>query len=126
MIHYTLLFDVVPYFFPERDFYFLRKMTKLSSLICDHNMIYSDVELPYLPNLELCWMNHCDVSIVFTFKHVVMFCYNSFIFQLKELLPFCKTLQNSFPNLKYLSLMGNRAVPSVLRGDRIYECQQYR
>ncbi|XP_044756641.1 leucine-rich melanocyte differentiation-associated protein-like isoform X2 [Coccinella septempunctata] len=88
-----------------KDFSFLSKMSKLRSLICDHNRIYSDVQMPYLPNLELFWMNHCD---------------------LKELVPFCKTIQKSFPNLKYLSLMGNKAVPSLLRGDKIYDCQQYR
>ncbi|XP_045465840.1 leucine-rich melanocyte differentiation-associated protein-like isoform X2 [Harmonia axyridis] len=88
-----------------KDFSFLSKMTKLRSLICDHNRLYADVELPYMPQLDLLWMNNCD---------------------LKELLPFCKTIQNSFPNLKYLSLMGNKAVPSLLRGDKIYDSQQYR
>ncbi|KAK9884664.1 hypothetical protein WA026_007506 [Henosepilachna vigintioctopunctata] len=87
------------------DLSFLSKMKKLTSLICDHNSLTSRSELPFLPNLELLWMNYCKIA---------------------QLYPWCRNLRGSCPNLKYLSLMGNPAVPSYISSNEFYEYIQYR
>lgn len=84
---------------------FLSEFTELTSLICDHNNITSDTNLPFMPKLELLWLNHCKIN---------------------ELNRFVRKLQCSCPNLKYLSLMGNQAAPSYLNGGNFYEYLQYR
>ncbi|KAK5650750.1 hypothetical protein RI129_001779 [Pyrocoelia pectoralis] len=78
---------------------------QLTMLICDHNNISSATHIPYMPQLELLWMNHCKIS---------------------ELYPWAKRLQHSCPNLRHLSLMGNPAAPSYLNGGTFYEYLQYR
>ncbi|CAH1981054.1 unnamed protein product [Acanthoscelides obtectus] len=84
---------------------FLSELKVLTSLICDHNNITSDTTIPYLPKLELLWMNHCKIS---------------------ELYPWAKRLSLSCPNLKYLSLMGNAITPTYLNCANIYEKIHYR
>ncbi|KAI4458752.1 leucine-rich melanocyte differentiation-associated protein [Holotrichia oblita] len=84
---------------------FLSDFPQLTTLICDHNNITSFAEIPYLPKLELLWMNFCKV---------------------RELYPWAINLQQSCPNLKYLSLMGNPAAPSYLNGGNFYDYLQYR
>lgn len=78
---------------------------ELTSLICDHNNITSTSFIPFMPNLELLWLNHCKIA---------------------ELYPWAQRLRHSCPNLKYLSLMGNPAAPSYLNGGNFYEYLQYR
>ncbi|XP_019878234.2 uncharacterized protein LOC109606101 isoform X2 [Aethina tumida] len=82
---------------------FLSEFKQVTTLICDHNKISAKTTLPYMPKLELLWMNHCKIS---------------------ELYPWAKRLQQSCPNLKYLSLMGNSVSPSHLNGGTIYEYLQ--
>ncbi|CAH1119268.1 unnamed protein product, partial [Phaedon cochleariae] len=65
---------------------FLKDFHQLTSLICDHNKITSTVTIPFLPTLELLWMNYCKIE---------------------ELYPWARKLKYSCPNLKYLSLMKN-------------------
>ncbi|CAH0553901.1 unnamed protein product [Brassicogethes aeneus] len=84
---------------------FLSEFKELTSLICDHNKITANTVIPYLPKLELLWMNHCKIT---------------------ELYPWARKLQQSCPNLKYLSLMGNSMAPSYLNGGSLYEYLQYR
>lgn len=84
---------------------FLKNFKQLTNLICDRNYINSSTRLPYMPKLELLWLNHCKIY---------------------ELYPWIKCLQESCPNLKYLSLMGNRGVPSVLHKNNFCEYLQYR
>lgn len=87
------------------NLFFLKDFKKLTSLICDHNNITSKSEAPYMPNLELLWLNHCKIH---------------------ELYPWAQKLSQSCPNLKYLSLMGNLAAPSYLNGGNFYDHLQYR
>lgn len=84
---------------------FLGEFKQLTTLICDHNNITSSTYIPYMPELELLWMNHCKIN---------------------ELYPWAKRLQQSCPNLRHLSLMGNPAAPSYLNGGTFYEYLQYR
>lgn len=100
---YVKILDISHNEFSNLDF--LKEFKQLHSLICDHNNITSSVELPYLPNLELLWLNHCKIN---------------------ELYPWARKLRQSCPNLKYLSLMGNAAAPSYLNGGNFYEYIQYR
>lgn len=92
-------------FFDFRNLEFLKNFKQLTNLICDRNYINSSTRLPYMPKLELLWLNHCKIY---------------------ELYPWIKCLQESCPNLKYLSLMGNRGVPSVLHKNNFCEYLQYR
>ncbi|KAJ8983201.1 hypothetical protein NQ317_016422 [Molorchus minor] len=84
---------------------FLAEFKELTHLICDHNKITSRTNIPYLPKLELLWLNHCRIT---------------------ELYPWARKLQRSCPNLKYLSLMGNPVAPSYLNGGNFYEYLHYR
>jgi hypothetical protein len=84
---------------------FLSEFKCLTTLICDHNRVSSNTNIPYMPTLELFWLNHCKVT---------------------SLYPWAKKLQVSCPNLKYLSLMGNPVAPSYLNGGNFYEYLQYR
>ncbi|XP_072746348.1 leucine-rich melanocyte differentiation-associated protein isoform X1 [Anoplolepis gracilipes] len=89
----------------SRNLQFLSEFDNLRSLNLDHNKIDDTTVFPYMPNLELLWLN------------------NNLI---KNLHPFIKNLHRSVPNLKYLSLMGNEAAPSYLNGGSFFEYLQYR
>ena len=84
---------------------FVTEFKQLTMLICDHNNITSTTHIPYMPQLELLWLNHCKIT---------------------ELYPWAKRLQQSCPNLRHLSLMGNPAAPSYFNGGSFYEYLQYR
>ncbi|XP_060526476.1 leucine-rich melanocyte differentiation-associated protein-like isoform X2 [Cylas formicarius] len=84
---------------------FLKDFRELTSLICDRNDITSNTILPYLPNLELLWLNHCKIELLY---------------------PWAKRLRNSCPNLKFLSLMGNPVSPAFWNCENIYEYLHYR
>lgn len=84
---------------------FLSEFKNLTTLICDRNRITEKTIIPFLPKLELLWMNHCKIT---------------------ELYPFAHRLAQQCPNLKYLSLMGNPIAPSYLNGGNFYEYLQYR
>ncbi|XP_057658614.1 leucine-rich melanocyte differentiation-associated protein-like isoform X1 [Diorhabda carinulata] len=72
---------------------FLTEFINLNSLICDHNNIRANSCIPFMPNLELLWMNYCQTYDIF---HLI-----------------CK-ISCSCPNLKYLSLMGNPGIQTFL------------
>ncbi|XP_012227201.1 leucine-rich melanocyte differentiation-associated protein-like isoform X2 [Linepithema humile] len=89
----------------SRNLQFLSEFENLTSLNLDHNMIDDVTVFPYMPNLELLWLNHNRIINLF---------------------PFIKNLYSSVPNLKYLCLMGNMAAPSYLNGGSFYEYLNYR
>lgn len=89
----------------SRNLQFLSEFENLTSLNLDHNMIDDVTVFPYMPNLELLWLNHNRILNLF---------------------PFIKNLYTSVPNLKYLCLMGNVAAPSYLNGGSFYEYLNYR
>lgn len=84
---------------------FLANFDNLTSLNLDHNRIDENTVFPYMPTLELLWLNNNNVQ---------------------SLYPFVKNLHRSVPNLKYLSIMGNNAAPSYLNGGSFYGYLQYR
>ncbi|XP_033217163.1 leucine-rich melanocyte differentiation-associated protein-like isoform X2 [Belonocnema kinseyi] len=89
----------------SRNLQFLSEFDNLTSLNLDHNNIDAFTKFPYMPKLQLLWLNHNKID---------------------ELFPFVKNLYESFPNLRYLSLMGNKAAPSYLNGGSFYDYLQYR
>ncbi|CAL1685416.1 unnamed protein product [Lasius platythorax] len=89
----------------SRNLQFLSEFDNLRSLNLDHNKIDETTVFPFMPNLELLWLNHNLI---------------------KNLYPFIKNLYKSIPNLKYLCLMGNEAAPSYLNGGSFFEYLQYR
>ncbi|XP_018580119.1 uncharacterized protein LOC108917838 isoform X2 [Anoplophora glabripennis] len=100
---YVRILDLSNNEFESLDF--LSEFTELTHLICDRNNITSKTVIPFLPKLELLWMNHCKIS---------------------ELYPWARKLLHSCPSLRYLSLMGNPIAPSFLRGGTFFEYLQYR
>ncbi|XP_033333211.2 leucine-rich melanocyte differentiation-associated protein isoform X1 [Megalopta genalis] len=89
----------------SRNLQFLGEFENLTSLNLDHNSIDDYTVFPYMPKLQLLWLNHNNIE---------------------ELYPFVKNLYESVPNLRYLSLMGNKAAPSYLNGGSFYDYLQYR
>ncbi|XP_014217016.1 leucine-rich melanocyte differentiation-associated protein-like [Copidosoma floridanum] len=89
----------------SRNLHFLAEFENLTSLNLDHNNIDSITVFPYMPQLQLLWLNNNNIE---------------------ELFPFLKSLHKSLPNLRYLSLMGNKAAPSYLNGGTFYDYLQYR
>ncbi|XP_014616368.1 leucine-rich melanocyte differentiation-associated protein-like [Polistes fuscatus] len=88
-----------------RNLHFLSEFENLTSLNLDYNNIDDFTVFPYMPKLQLLWINHNKID---------------------QLYPFIKNLYESMPNLKYLSLMGNKAAPSYLNGGTFYDYLQYR
>ncbi|CAL8142267.1 unnamed protein product [Orchesella dallaii] len=84
---------------------FLNSFKKLTTLILDHNYLTAETVFPTNTNLTTLWLNHNFVD---------------------KLHPFVQGLGKSFPNLKFLSLMGNTGAPSYLNGGTYYEYIQYR
>lgn len=89
----------------SRNLQFLAEFENLTSLNLDHNNVDSYTVLPYMPKLQLLWLNHNNIE---------------------DLYPFIKNLYESVPNLRYLCLMGNKAAPSYLNGGSFYDYLQYR
>ncbi|XP_066589970.1 leucine-rich melanocyte differentiation-associated protein-like isoform X2 [Prorops nasuta] len=89
----------------SRNLHFLSEFENLTSLNLDHNNIDAYSLLPYMPKLQLLWLNHNNID---------------------DLYPFIKNLYQSTPNLRYLCLMGNKAAPSYLNGGTFYDYLQYR
>ncbi|ODN02772.1 Leucine-rich repeat-containing protein C10orf11 [Orchesella cincta] len=84
---------------------FLTSFKKLTTLILDHNYMTAEAAFPSNSNLTTLWLNHNFID---------------------KLHPFVQRLGKSFPNLKFLSLMGNTGAPSYLNGGTYYEYIQYR
>ncbi|XP_011314897.1 leucine-rich repeat-containing protein C10orf11-like [Fopius arisanus] len=89
----------------SRNLQFLTEFENLSSLNLDNNRIDAYTIFPYLPKLELLWLNHNHIN---------------------QLFPFLRNLSESLPNLRYLCLMGNTSAPSYLNGGTFYDYLQYR
>ncbi|XP_022207726.2 leucine-rich melanocyte differentiation-associated protein [Nilaparvata lugens] len=87
------------------DVSFLTDFQNLRSLILDHNKIDGTTIFPPVPSLNLLWLNHNQVGVLF---------------------PFVKNLQKSFPGLQLLSLMGNPGVPADIDDTTFYQHLQYR
>jgi len=87
-----------------RDVRFLEHFTSINTLILDHNLLGGDVLFPHLPTLKVLWLNHNNITC---------------------LEPFIARLNESFPNLQHLSLMGNAIVPPC-QEDTFYDYVQYR
>jgi hypothetical protein len=77
----------------------------VTTLILDHNQICSEAVFPRVPTLTTLWLNHNLID---------------------KLHPFIESVRKGFPNLKFLSLMGNSGAPSYLNGGTYYEYLQYR
>ncbi len=72
----------------------LYKFENLRTLVLDHNLIKSDVNLNMgkpIPSLELLWVNSCNISNLSTFIEKV---------------------RNACPNLQYFSMLKNKACPN--------------
>ncbi|KAF7273352.1 hypothetical protein GWI33_013939 [Rhynchophorus ferrugineus] len=88
-----------------RNIDFLERFKELTSLILDKNPISShDANIPWLPHLELLYLNFCRISDLY----------------------WVESLRYNCPNLKYLSLMGNPVAHSPATGGCIYEYLRYR
>ena len=91
-------------FFRDPDF--IVYFEHLETLILDHNRIGEQVVFPRCVTLTTLWLN---------FNHI------------NSLFPFGDSLEHSFPKLKYLSMMGNPAVPSLLtEGSKFHDYIMYR
>ncbi|KAL7300755.1 hypothetical protein TKK_0006732 [Trichogramma kaykai] len=88
-----------------RSLHFLAEFENLTSLNLDHNNIDSFTTFPFMPKLQLLWLNYNNIE---------------------ELFPFLKNLHKSLPNLQFLGLMGNKAAPSFINGGNFYDYLQYR
>ncbi|XP_058125253.1 leucine-rich melanocyte differentiation-associated protein-like [Anopheles ziemanni] len=88
-----------------KDLSFLTHFRQLNTLILDKNLRPDERSLPSLPNLELLWLNHCDINNL-----------QNWIYRIRE----------CCPSLKYLSLMGNPGATSSFNGNSSLEHNDYR
>uniref|UniRef100_A0A182X3J7 LRRcap domain-containing protein n=1 Tax=Anopheles quadriannulatus TaxID=34691 RepID=A0A182X3J7_ANOQN len=88
-----------------KDLSFLTHFRQLNTLILDKNVQPDERTLPTLPNLELLWLNHCDIINL-----------QNWIYRIRE----------CCPSLKYLSLMGNPGATSSFNGNSTLEHNDYR
>lgn len=88
-----------------KDLSFLTHFRQLNTLILDKNLRPDERTLPSLPNLELLWLNHCDINNL-----------QNWIYRIRE----------CCPSLKYLSLMGNPGATSSFNGNSSLEHNDYR
>ncbi|XP_049297532.1 leucine-rich melanocyte differentiation-associated protein-like isoform X3 [Anopheles funestus] len=88
-----------------KDLSFLTHFRQLNTLILDKNVQPDERTLPTLPNLELLWLNHCDIINL-----------QNWIYRIRECCPL----------LKYLSLMGNPGATSSFNGNSTLEHNDYR
>ncbi|KAL4233955.1 hypothetical protein ACF0H5_005610 [Mactra antiquata] len=86
-------------------FIFLIDYTKLSSLVIDHNVITSHVKIPDMPTLHTLWVNHNRIE---------------------NLSVFVGTLAKHCPNLRFLSMMSNKAAPSYFNKGSLQQYIDYR
>lgn len=88
------------HFTGSTDLRFLFSFTNLKTLILDKNLIQSNIKLPYMPTLETLWLNHNKIE---------------------NLSIFIDNLEQSCPNLVYLSMINNKAAPSYFNGGSLTE-----
>ena len=89
----------------SRDPDFIVYFEQLETLILDHNRIAENVVFPMMNSLTSLWMNFNVIS---------------------NLSPFADNLNQSFPKLRYLSMMGNPAAPSFLNYGKFHDYVVYR
>ena len=87
------------------DLRFLFEFPNLTTLILDKNQIGSKFIIPPMPLLTTLWVNHNKIE---------------------NLVVFIENLQMFCPNLKYLSMMNNKAAPSYFNGGSFVEYNDYR
>ncbi|XP_053687279.1 uncharacterized protein LOC128736813 [Sabethes cyaneus] len=88
-----------------KDLSFLSYFRQLNTLILDHNIQPDEKSFPTLPNLEVLWLNHCDIANVQRWVYRVRDC--------------C-------PSLRILSLLGNPGATSSFNGNSTLEHNDYR
>ncbi|XP_060602759.1 leucine-rich melanocyte differentiation-associated protein-like [Ruditapes philippinarum] len=87
------------------DLRFLIEYQSLKSLVLDHNAVSSHVKIADMPNLHTLWVNHNRID---------------------NLSVFISTLAKKCPNLKFLSMMNNRAAPSYFNNGTFQQYVDYR
>ena len=100
-----LTLDLTENYLTGADLRFLNEFSQLKTLILDKNQIESKFLAPYMPHLETLWVNHNKIE---------------------NLIVFIQHLTDSFPNLKYLSMLNNKAAPSYFNGGSLVEYNEYR
>ncbi|CAB3989661.1 Hypothetical predicted protein [Paramuricea clavata] len=83
----------------------LRGFTKLSTVILDHNSLSARSTFPPLDTVQILWVNHNQIT---------------------NLSLFIETVCRSYPNLKYLSMINNKAAPSYFNGGTYNSYTDYR
>lgn len=84
---------------------FLSNFKYLHTLVLDRNSNPDDTTLPFLPMLEILWLNNCNIRDIF-----------KWIYKIKA----------QCPRLKFLSIMGNPGATTMLNGASIAEHNSYR
>lgn len=87
------------------DLRFLVEFPCLKTLILDKNKIKSNIRLPLMSSLTTLWLNHN---------------------QIENLVIFVQNIAEMCPNLKYLSMINNKAAPSYFNGGSLIEHNDYR
>lgn len=87
------------------DLRFLVEFPYLKTLILDKNRIKSNIHLPLMSCLQTLWLNHN---------------------QIENLVVFVQNIAEMCPNLKYLSMINNKAAPSYFNGGTLNEHNDYR
>ncbi|XP_058829517.1 leucine-rich melanocyte differentiation-associated protein-like isoform X1 [Topomyia yanbarensis] len=88
-----------------KDLSFLSYFRQLNTLILDKNPQPDEKTFPSLPNLELLWLNHCDIENV-----------QKWVYRIRD----------CCPSLRYLSLLGNPGATSSFNGNSTLEHNDYR
>ncbi|XP_046858496.1 leucine-rich melanocyte differentiation-associated protein-like [Xenia sp. Carnegie-2017] len=78
---------------------------KLNTIILDHNLLSARTTFPALDTVEILWVNHNQIT---------------------NLSIFIETISKSYPNLRYLSMINNKASPSYFNGGTYSLYKDYR
>lgn len=87
-----------------RDLTFLSNFKILHTLILDNNVSLNEKTLPFLPSLQILWLNKCEIS---------------------QLTKWVQRINICTPNIRQLSLMGNPGVRSSFNGGTSLENNDY-
>lgn len=99
------ILDLTENNFNGADLRFLNEFPKLKTLIMDKNQLESKFLMPLMINLETLWVNHNKID---------------------NLAVFIQHLKDSCPNLKYLSMLNNKAAPNYFNGGTLIEYNDFR
>lgn len=89
----------------QTDLRFLFEFSNLETLILDKNQIQSKFLIPCMEKLKTLWVNHNNIQ---------------------NLVVFIENLQMFCPNLRYLSMLNNKAAPSYFNGGSLIEYNDFR